>query len=300
MNFVSQFMLMSSAIIAASPNDDEQVFTTPGVYSWIAPTKVKSVSVITMGGGATPVVSALNFPGGGGGGLAYGNNMQVIPGVSYTVVVGSGGNSSGSSTSQILGSNGENSSFSNGTITITSYGGLSNGVGGTYSGTGGGSGGSSSSAGSGGGGAGGYSGNGGNGGAGGSNSIGSNGTSGSGGAGGGGGGSFSQSYLSSSAQPGRSSSGGGTGIFGQGSNGLGGNGATGATPIDSASPSGGGSGGTSGDLNGGLYGGGGRSGFVRFGSPTLFLAGGSGANGVVRIIWPGNARSFPSINTQEI
>ena len=74
-------------------------------------------------------------------------------------------------------------------------------------------------------------------------------------------------------------------------------GATGTTSLESATPGGGGSGGTNGETNGGLYGGGGRSGFIRSGSPTLYLSGGSGSNGVVRIIWPGNTRAFPSINT---
>ena len=32
----------------------------------------------------------------------------------------------------------------------------------------------------------------------------------------------------------------------------------------------------------------------------LYLAGGSGRGGVVRIMDPGNVRQFPSINTQEI
>lgn len=300
MNFISQLMLMSSAIISASPADDEQVFETPGTYSWIAPPKVRSVSVVAMGGGATPRVQTGAYPGGGGGGLAYGNNIQVTPGVSYTVVVGSGGQSQGSSTTSISGINGGYSSFSNGSSTIIGYGGLLTGVGGSYDGDGGGSGGSAINNGCGGGGAGGYSGSGGNGGAGGSNSSGSNGLDGSGGAGGGGGGSWAQTYFSTSSQPARSSSGGGTGIFGQGTNGIGGNGASGPTSVNNATPSTGGSGGIFGDLNGGLYGGGGRSGFLRFGSPTLFLAGGSGANGAVRIIWPGNVRAFPSINTQEI
>lgn len=299
MNFLSQFMMMSSAILAASPNDDEQVFTTPGTHSWIAPPKVRNVSVVCIGGGASPVVSLGVYPGGGGGSLVYANNIEVIPGETYTVVVGSGGESQGSDTSPLSGNNGGASSFSNGVITITANGGFANGTGGTKSGgDGGGNGGSTDSSGAGGGGAGGYSGDGGDGGSGGSSSLASSGSDGTGGAGGGGGGSYDQTYTTT--QPGRASSGGGTGIFGLGSNGTGGSGASSASGLGNATAAGGGSGGTNGDLNGGLYGGGGRSGFVKFGSPNLYLAGGSGGNGVVRIIWPGNVRQFPSLNTQEI
>ena len=103
MNFLSQFMMMSSAIVMASPTDDEAVFTTPGTYSWTAPPKVRSVSVVCIGGGASPLVTSSSFPGGGGGGLVYANEMAVIPGQSYTVVVGSGGASSGTSVNPITG-----------------------------------------------------------------------------------------------------------------------------------------------------------------------------------------------------
>jgi len=54
------------------------------------------------------------------------------------------------------------------------------------------------------------------------------------------------------------------------------------------------------DKPGGLFGGGGRSGFVKLVTPNLYIAGGSGGSGAVRIIWPGNVRQFPSLNTQEI
>jgi hypothetical protein len=53
---------------------------------------------------------------------------------------------------------------------------------------------------------------------------------------------------------------------------------------------GGGSGGASGSgKNGGAYGGGGGGG--------LCASGGNGGVGAVRIIWPGNTRSFPSTCT---
>lgn len=289
MNFLSQQLLLSSGLLASKPNDSEQVYTVPGVYTWIAPPKVRRVSVVVVGGGASPRVQPGSIVGGGGGGLAWGNDIEVTPGESYTVVVGSGGKSSGTSSLLIPGENGTNSSFSTGTVLIEAYGGTLGGVGGTYFGDGGGNGGSGIS---GGGGAGGYSGNGGDGGA-----LQSNGSNGTGGSGGGGGGAWATIYLESQQQPGSSTSGGGVGLLGQSNDGIGGLAASGPTSIQSATFGGGGSGGTDGDSNGGLYGGGGKSGFLRSGSPTIYISGGSGSNGAVRIIWPGNTRAFPSINT---
>jgi hypothetical protein len=57
---------------------------------------------------------------------------------------------------------------------------------------------------------------------------------------------------------------------------------------------------------GGAYGGGGGSGGARYfvngcyqvcTNSRVFSSGGSGSGGAVRIIWPGNTRSFPSTNT---
>jgi hypothetical protein len=233
-----------------------------GTFSWVAPTGVTSVSVVAIGGGANGQSSTR---GGGGGGLGYKNNISVTPGNSYTVVAGNPGNSTGSyfiNTSTVKGAGGSGS------------------TGGSYVGDGGGNGGSAPNL--GGGGAGGYSGNGGSG----SASGGANGSAGSGGGGGGGG-----------ANCGVGGGGGGTGTQGQGSNGAGGlqSGHTGG---------GGGSGGGSGTAgcascghtccsgtyvnrcggSGGYYGGGGGGGCGR----------GAGGYGIVRIIWPGNLRSFPS------
>jgi hypothetical protein len=289
MNFSSQQTLFSSAILASKPQDSEQIYTVPGTYSWIAPPKVRRISVVVVGGGGSPIVQSGSIVGGGGGGLSWRNNIEVVPGQSYTVIVGSGGKSTGTSTLPISGENGSNSSFISNNIITEAYGGLLSGIGGTFFGSGGGNGGSGFS---GGGGAGGYSGNGGTGG-----SIQQNGSEGIGGAGGGGGGSWAGIYLEQNSQPGAASAGGGAGLFGQTDNGFGGLAATGPTSLESATPGGGGSGGTNGETNGGLYGGGGRAGFIRSGSPTIYISGGSGSDGAVRIIWPGNTRAFPAINT---
>lgn len=241
----------------------QEAFTTAGSYSWVAPSGVSKVSVVAVGGGG-----ATGFSGApGGGGLGYKNNYSVTPGSSYTVAVGAAGtgSSSGStsyfvSTCVVSGGGGQAPS-SGGPV----YPGA---AGGTYTGDGGGNGGAGGAGGYGSGGAGGAGGYSGNGGAGGVSTyyccvfVGTAGSAGSGGGGGGSGGC--------------GVTGGGVGLLGQGSNGAGGTfGQTGR----------GGSGGGNGTgTGGGLYGGGGK-----------FNA--TSGSGAVRIIWPGNTRSFPSTCT---
>ena len=68
-------------------------FTIPGTYTWTAPATM-GVSVVAIGGGGGPGGGGLstNRPGGGGGGgLGWRNNIPVIAGNTYTVVVGTGG-----------------------------------------------------------------------------------------------------------------------------------------------------------------------------------------------------------------
>jgi len=265
----------SNSATPTAPVVGQQAYTTAGSYSWVAPTGVTKVSVVAVGGGGG---GSGGYPGSGGG-LGYKNNYTVTPGGSYTVVVGSGG--------AYNGCGGSNSYFVS-TCVVKGGGGPSNYPGtvsgGTYTGDGGGNGGASRcSGGSGGGGAGGYSGTGGRGAAG---TLNNPGCSGAGGGGGGG----AQYGMS---PPRGGAGGGGVGLLGQGSNGSGNSGAGG----------GGGSGGAQGSSG---------SGYVICCVPTLFAGnggaygggaggyngtGGVGAGGAVRIIWPGNTRSFPSTNT---
>ena len=280
----SAFSSASNSVVPASLAG-QQAYTTAGTYTWIAPAGVTSVSVVAVGGGGGGSVGDPCFygSGGGGGGLAYGNNISVTPGASYSLVVAapvSGGGFSGC--------NGNSSWFVSNTF-LFAQGGLratyaSGGVGGTSSGTTRSGGGSGGKGGNGfytaaGGGAAGYSGNGGAG----ANGAGVScvGSAGAGGGGGGGGQGGSHG-----------GGGGGVGILGQGANGAGG-----------VAANGGGGGGGSGGCNGingnavsgvggsgGAYGGGG-GGLATSGS------GGNGAGGAVRIIWPGNTRQFPSTGT---
>ena len=301
---------------SAGPVPSQQAFTTAGTYTWVAPTAVTTISVVCVGGGGAGgggSTSPSGGAGGGGGGGALGwqNNITVVPGNGYTVVVGDGAitPSSGAGAAP----NGGQSSITVSGTTYYANGGVggapaSGGTGGGTNMAGGGSGGRGYNANqpsasyfpccnayggnaTSGGGAGGYSGNGGNGGS--ANGGDQSGVAGSGGAGSGGG----QPYGTA---PG--AGGGGVGILGQGTSGAtasaGGNGGSGGSNgtyyYDYPNPS------VNGLSNGGVYGGGGGgwsyvyvSSFNRFGGQN----GANGGVGAVRIIWPGNTRSFPSTNT---
>jgi hypothetical protein len=277
----------ASNSITAS-NAGQQAYTCTGSYTWVAPAGVTSVSVVAVGGGggARRTPCNQNNAGSGGGGLGYLNNYTVTPGNSYTVVVGAGGvqDASGAtsyfvSTGVVNGGGGIVGPLACGSTPAPG------GLGGSYAGTSGGAGGAGGYSGGnqpgGGGGAGGYGGAGGLGGTGGGATAG---TGSSGGGGGGLGGPFGASGASG---------GGGVGILGQGANGAGG---TSATFVGGGGS--GGSNGQSGNNNyrnsgGGVYGGGAGGFLANSGTPTT-TAGGDGA---VRIIWPGNTRSFPSTCT---
>jgi hypothetical protein len=281
----------------------QSVFTTAGTpQTWTVPPGVTSISMVCIGGGGAAggrmTVSGTVYYGGGGGGgaLAYRNNIAVTPGSTVTINVGIAGTGTRTSTSY---SNGGQSNVTvSGTVVCAAGGGISaitttsntgnGGLGGTVSvGTGfaGGKGGNGNQVvipgGAGGGGAGGYAGVGGLGG-----NVFADGSFVAGGSGaGGGGGGGAGGYWPGAAGPGNGGGGGGgTGLLGQGSSGAGG--------LATSSTNGGGRGGSGGDNgasaaggvdpDGGLYGGGGAG-------PI-----GDGARGAVRIMWPGDTRSYPS------
>ena len=276
-------------VVAPSP-----VLTSNGYgygYTFVPPTGVTSISVVAVGGGGMGNPGS-NYTGGGGGGLAWVNNIPVVPGNSYTVVVGAGGGSSW---------NGGVSYFNN-TSTVAGYGGASGTgtgfvAGGTYTASisygtyGGGSGGNSGTFTgvggpyeSGGGGAGGYAGSGGNGGGSSGSSTGTAATAGAtnSGAGGGGGAGYDPSNAGSAAGGG----GGGVGLLGKGTTGTAGANRQNGTGSGGGDGGVGGSGGANGTNGtnavgglGGSYGGGGG------GSAS---GQGIGSYGAVRIIWPGS------------
>lgn len=274
------------------------LYSTPGTYTFTVPSAVSSINVVAVGAGGGG--GGFNSGGGGGGGgLGWKNNIAVSPGQTYTVVVGSGGGGTAGGN----GSSGGNSYFNN-TSTVLGIGGnggvtSTGGSGGSYTGDGGGTGGAGGDdpwncGGAGGGGAAGYSGSGGKG------ATNSSGTAGSanysfpssasgGGAAGGG------ANASSNAS---AAGGGGVGMYGQGASGVNGTAAASLYAYGGQ----GGSGGSNGvDNNSGItdtvgYPGGARGGGG--GGANQSYAGGSGANGGVRIIW-GTNRSFPSTNTTQ-
>ena len=283
----------------------EHVYTTTGTYQWVCPAGVTSVSIVCVGGGGAGGGGYAS--GGGGGALAYKNNYTVVPGNSYYVAVGSGGNGAiddgdGDLWTPANGGFGSASIFyansTNGTPVVQANGGSRGGgfstvAGGSSAlGDGGGSGGDSHRSGAGyhwaGGGAGGYSGDGGDVGTSSSSyppwsGVARKGHDGSGGGGGGGG-------LSSGHQS--SAGGGGVGLYGQGSNGAGGTGGS------STTGGGGGSGGSAGTNGGGNYASGVAGGTHGGGGSAGYYTGGAGGDGAVRIIW-GSGRTFPSTNTDQ-
>lgn len=292
----------SGPVVASSSNvtitdtsltpTNQVLYNTPGGYTWVAPAGVTSVSVVAVGGGAGAgrgyyITGGTNYGGGGGGGggLGWKNNITVVPGQSYTVVVGNGGQ--GSNTDFGTGTAGGASYFIN-SSTVSGNGGAAGsgtvgGAGGTYVGDGGGNGGVGGSGsfntyapGNGGGGAGGYTGDGGNGGR--FSSV-TGSYAGQPGSGGGGGGGQAAYYSGTLAYGGH---GGGVGVYGQGSNGTGGGDPELKTVGNNGGP---GSGGSSYRYGGGE---GGNQGVFSVSSPLY---------GAVRIIWPGTSRQFPSTKT---
>lgn len=263
--------------ISAVPQNE---FTVPGTYIWTAPVGVTTVSAVAIGGGGGQTTTHFaGGHGGGGGGLGWKNNITVVPGQQYTVVVGAGGG---------VDTQGGISYFVN-TSTVAGRGGNGR-TGGTFVGDGGGNGGAGGLSTEsfydvgGGGGAGGYAGAGGAGGNGGTTSF--SGSAGSGGAGGGGAG--NKFYGGGG--------GGGVGIYGQGVSGLGGttgdprfSTSYGTAGSDGTNGGGGGFDGTGG--GGGLYGGGAGAKSANTGSPTYGVGGG----GAVRILY-GLGQTYPVLS----
>jgi hypothetical protein len=304
--------LFSPTIVAASiqkafqyPVVGEAIYTGVGLNTWTCPAGVYSVSVVCVAGGGGGFYNAQNSAtGGGGGALAYKNTISVVPGVTYNLQVGEGGytsttgirmlatNSWFGNTSTVFAERGQYGRTATGATTVQSI--TQGGFGGQiYIGDGGGPGGNCGlptvtgalNNGLGGGGAGGYSGSGGSGGS--SNStVALNGTSGSGGGGGGGAGALSIS----------GGAGGGVGLYGEGTSGAGGQaGVASNSPLRAGQPGSNGSPlvantvGTTIYNIGGDYGGGGGAGYIYASR---------GANGAIRIVWPGDFRTFPSQNLE--
>lgn len=297
----------------------QSLYNTAGTFTWTAPAGVTRVHAVCIGGGGS--TGSVHCGGGAGGGLGWKNNIVVVPGTGYTVVVGAAGTKNAASQAA---SNGGDSYFIS-TSTVKGGGGLgtvnaTGGTGGTYTGDGGGNGGNGGNYGAvggnpytgGGGGAGGYSGRGGQGQNGATENVSSVDQSplvASGGAGGGGAGGLGDGNANGNFG-GTAGGGGGVSVYGKGST-YGIDGSAGISYTGLASyglGGGGGSKGTGGHggqgaglalcygANGGTYGGGSSSG------SNAGLSGAQGGTpgiGAVRIIW-GPGRTFPSTNTGDV
>lgn len=273
MSAIQQILLAGNG---RPPYTGQESFITPGTFTWICPEGVTSVCAVAIGPGWNGVQINNQPYGGAGGGLGYKNNIPVVPGQSYTVVVGASNTTTGSyfgSSDTVSGNAAESAALAGGTFT---------GDGGGRGGTGGrpttfnqspdnyrygGGGGSSGS----------YDGNGGAGGNGGSGSL--NNVQVPGGTGGqgirGGGGGFNNN-------PARGGGGGGAGA-----NLYGGVGTALTVNGNNGRP-------------GGAYGGGGGGGHVSYINAVVTpYANGVGGSGAVRIIW-GEGRAFPSTNVEDI
>jgi len=269
-------------------------------YTWVAPAGVTSVSVLVIayGGWGQEAFSYRNCcgcgpygpvyyvagTGGGGGGLAYRNNIPVTPGTGYTVYFNANGgqrqyfNAITNTGTSVVAANGIEGCAGGGPgYFVFGTNGYNGGSGGRQLVA---TGGYSNARAGGGASAGGYTNQGADGGGTTTATSGGNGFGGAGGAGG-------ASTVGGSGGGG----GGGTGNLGLGSNGTGGGANAGGT---------GGSGGGNGTANsgayggiGGQYGGGGGGHGSNVGSIQLNRRG----YPTVRIIWPGNTRAFPSTRT---
>jgi hypothetical protein len=277
-------------------------YTTPGTYTWVTPAGVSSASIFIVGGGAggyawyyNPDCGVVCSGGGGTAGTTVFTNNYSVSG-SYSVVVGNSstcypynGQTTFGSGQGYAGGNIVNAgaNVGCGSASFTRYyggggGSRLNGVGFRCNIPGHGGGGAvyycrnglSSSG-------GGY-------------PFRQNGYAGqNGSAGGGGAGGFGTGYISGGG------GGGGIGLYGPGSSGAGGCGYGGG---------GGGSGGSSGTTGcspslayggaGGAYGGGGGGagyyGVTAANNPSSWNHPGRGAQGALRIVWPGSSRQFPS------
>jgi hypothetical protein len=73
----------------AKPSPRGQVqWTTNGTYTWVCPADVFSVCFVIVAAGQSGLADATTAKGGTGGGLRYRNSVPVVPGQSYTIVVG--------------------------------------------------------------------------------------------------------------------------------------------------------------------------------------------------------------------
>jgi len=87
----------SRLITTAIQGSGQIEYTTAGTYSFLVPVGITSISVVAVGGGAAAAITGSGVGGdprsigGGGGALAWKNNIPVVENQTVSVVVGTGG-----------------------------------------------------------------------------------------------------------------------------------------------------------------------------------------------------------------
>ena len=112
------FLTVFSFFLGIQTFAQVNTYSVAGTYSWVCPPGVTSVIVEAWGGGGagggTGTTTGTLRIGGGGGGGAYGRStLTVIPGTTYTIVVGAGG----TGVSAAAGNPGGTSSFNSTLVT---------------------------------------------------------------------------------------------------------------------------------------------------------------------------------------
>ena len=114
------FIIIGLIISSISFGQVTATYNTAGSNTWICPAGVTSITVKCWGaggGGGGSRASGSGGAGGGAGGYVEYSNLSVIPGVTYTVIVGTGGTAGTTGTGDVAGSGGS-SSFANTGLTI--------------------------------------------------------------------------------------------------------------------------------------------------------------------------------------
>ncbi len=94
-NYKKALLALGLLLVAFLNHAQSTTYDTPGSYTFTVPAGVTSITVETWGAGGMGGSRSSTFVSGGGGGGAYAKrtNMVVVPGATYTVMVGAGSTS---------------------------------------------------------------------------------------------------------------------------------------------------------------------------------------------------------------
>ena len=117
----NSLIIGSAGLVPGTGAVGQEDFTESGTHSWTCPANVTSVCVVAIGAGGGGDNGHGNTSGGGGG-LGYINDYTVVPGSTYSVVVGAGGTAGQQDYTTKRGAPGEDSYF-NSLTTVKGAGG---------------------------------------------------------------------------------------------------------------------------------------------------------------------------------